>query len=146
MTEPTRPAKPPTTNAAQEATGQGADPGLATSGALTYLHIPAAEVREAAAFYRDVFGWTIHDPDGDRPSFDTPNGRLSGAFMSRDLVPHEPGLLPYIYVDDVDATVAAITSRGGAMVTEPYPEGVLTVATFRDPAGNQLGLWHDTTR
>jgi uncharacterized protein len=132
---------------AEEHENEGADPGLATDGAITYMHIPAADVREAAAFYRDVFGWTIHDPDGDRPSFDTPNGRLSGAWMSRELkVAEAPGLLPYIYVDDVEQTVARIVSHKGEIVTEPYPEGMLTVATFRDPAANQLGIWHDTTR
>ena len=132
---------------ADEHPNEGADPGLATDGAITYMHIPAGNVREAAAFYRDVFGWTIHDPDGERPSFDTPNGRLSGAWISRHLkVAETAGLLPYIYVDDVEQTVARIVSHKGEIVMEPYPEGMLTVATFRDPAGNQLGIWHDTTR
>ena len=45
-----------------------------------------------------------------------------------------------------DQTVALIAVHGGAILTEPYPEGLLTVATFRDPAGNVIGLWHDTTR
>lgn len=65
-------------------------PGLATSGAITYLHIPATDVRQAAAFYRDVFGWHINNPDSDRPSFDTPNGHLSGAWLSA----HRPATSP----------------------------------------------------
>ena len=125
---------------------RGADPGLATPGAITYLHIPAADVREAARFYGDVFGWNINNPDSDRPSFDTPGGHLSGAWISSRLAVTERGLLPYIYVDHVEDTVARIVTRGGEIVTSPFPEGLLTVATFRDPAGNVLGLWHDTTR
>ena len=125
---------------------QGADPGLATAGAITYLHIPATDVREAAAFYRDVFGWHINNPDSDRPSFDTPNGNLGGAWLSAHLPATQPGLLPYIYVDDIEDTVARIRDHGGEIVTSPFPEGLLTVATFRDPAGNLIGLWHDTTR
>jgi hypothetical protein len=125
---------------------RGADPRLATPGALTYLHIPAADVRQAAAFYRDVFGWHINNPDSDRPSFDTPNGHLSGAWISDHVVPTEPGLLPYIYVDQVEDTLSRILSREGEIVTSPFAEGLLTVATFRDPAGNVIGLWHDTTR
>ena len=131
---------------AAEGQEQGADPGLATSGAITYLHIPAADVRQAAAFYRDVFGWQVHNPNSDRPSFDTPNGHLSGAWISDHLTPIEPGLLPYIYVDHVEQTVERIRAHGGKIVTSPFPEGMLTVATFRDPAGNVIGLWHDTTR
>jgi len=124
----------------------GADPGLATPGAITYLHIPAADVRQAAAFYRDVFGWHINNPDSDRPSFDTVGGRLSGAWVSDHLTATEPGLLPYIYVDHVQDTIEQIRTHGGEIVTSPFPEGLLTVATFRDPAGNVIGLWHDTTR
>lgn len=124
----------------------GTDPRLATSGAITYLHIPAGDPREAAAFYREVFGWQINNPDSDRPSFDTPNGRLSGAWVSKLRSVSEPGLLPYIYVDDVDDTVERIVAHGGEVVADPFREGLLTVATFRDTAGNVLGLWHDTTR
>ena len=55
-------------------------------------------------------------------------------------------MLPYIYVDHVEATVTRILAHGGEIVSGPRPEGRLTVATFRDPAGNTVGLWHDTTR
>ena len=119
---------------------------LATPGAITYLHIPATDVRQAAAFYGEVFGWHINNPDSDRPSFDTPNSHLSGAWISNHLAATEPGLLPYIYVDHVEDTVARILAHGGEIVTDPFPEGLLTVATFRDPAGNVIGIWHDTTR
>jgi len=125
---------------------QGADSRLATPGAITYLHIPAADVRQAAAFYREVFGWHVNNPDSDRPSFDDTSGHLSGAWVSDQVVAAEPGLLPYIYVNQVDETVARIVAHGGEIVTGPFPEGLLTVATFRDPAGNIIGLWHDTTR
>ena len=129
-----------------ESTEHGADAGLAIPGAITYLHIPARDVRHAAAFYRDVFGWKIHNPDSDRPSFDDPSGRLSGAWLSNDLTVTAPGLLPYVYVDDVEQTVNRIRAKGGELVTDPSPGGLLVVATFRDPAGNVIGIWHDTTR
>jgi uncharacterized protein len=129
--------------AAQE---HGADSRLATHGAITYLHIPATDARQAATFYRNVFGWHINNPDSDRPSFDSPNAHLSGAWITDHIAAAEPGLLPYIYVDDVEDTVGRILAHEGEIVTSPFPEGLLTVATFRDPAGNTIGLWHDTTR
>jgi uncharacterized glyoxalase superfamily protein PhnB len=122
------------------------DEGLARPGAVTYLHLPATDVRRAATFYRDVFGWSIDRPDSDRPSFTDASGLLSGAWMSETLAVVEPGLLPYIYVADIRDAVARVIAHGGEIVTDPYPEGLLTVATFRDPAGNVIGLWHDTTR
>jgi predicted enzyme related to lactoylglutathione lyase len=53
---------------------------------------------------------------------------------------------PYIYVDDLDATVRAIESHGGRLATPPYPEGDLSVATFRDPEGNEIGIWQRAPR
>ena len=134
----------PTSDRRAQPADPGVDPGLVIPGAITYLHIPAADVRRAAEFYRDVFGWTVRDVDGDRPSFDDPSGRLSGAWISRHAAPAEPGLLLYVYVDDVEESVRRIVAHGGEIVTDPFPEGLLTVAVFRDPAGNVLGLWHDT--
>jgi uncharacterized glyoxalase superfamily protein PhnB len=125
--------------------GYSVDNRLARPGAVTYLHIPARDVRVEAIFYRDVFGWSIDRLDSDNPGFEDASGLLSGAWI-REHLAVEPGLLPYIYVADVEETVARITTHGGAIVTEPYPEALLTVATFRDPAGNVIGLWHDTTR
>jgi hypothetical protein len=123
---------------------EAADPGLTRDGSPTYLHIPAADVRAAATFYGEVFGWTIHNADGDRPGFETPDGKLGGAWMSDRKPTGEAGLLFYIYVDDVERSVAKITGSGGEIVTEPHAMGTLRLATFRDPAGNLFGLWHET--
>jgi predicted enzyme related to lactoylglutathione lyase len=35
--------------------------------------------------------------------------------------------------------------RGAAVVTLPYQEGNLTIATVRDPAGNVIGIWQEGT-
>jgi predicted enzyme related to lactoylglutathione lyase len=34
----------------------------------------------------------------------------------------------------------------GEIAREPYPEGDLWVATFRDPAGNEVGVWQQGPR
>ncbi len=93
-----------------------------------------------------MFGWRIHNPDSDRPGFEDTSGHIGGAWVTNQAIASEPGLLPYIYVSDVDETVVRIKAGGGEIVSEPFAEGLLTVATFRDPAGNVVGLWHDTTR
>ena len=137
-----QPAENSTTTGNEHSVGDD----LAQPGAITYLHMPAADPREAAVFYQKVFGWAIDDPDGNRPSFGDGSRRLRGAWLSEGLVPHEPGLLAFVYVDDVQETVSRIVAYGGQLVCDPRPEGLLTIATFRDPAGNVIGLWHDTTR
>jgi predicted enzyme related to lactoylglutathione lyase len=58
----------------------------------------------------------------------------------------EAGVRPYVYVERVDDALAAIVARGGEVVTPPYQEGDLWVATFRDPAGNVVGVWQHGPR
>ena len=124
----------------------GVEEQLTHPGAISYLHLPAVDVRQAATFYETVFGWNVSGHDTNRPSFDDGSGHLAGAWMTNQAVSKEPGLLPYIYVDHIDETIERIEANGGEVVTAAYPEGTLWVATFRDPSGNVMGLWHDGPR
>jgi uncharacterized protein len=45
------------------------------------------------------------------------------------------------FVERVDETLEKVVAQGGEVLTPPYPEGDLRVATFRDPAGNVIGVW-----
>ena len=131
---------------AKTADETGVDPRQARNGGITYLHIPAVEVQQSATFYERVFGWTIRRRGADHASFDDTTGHVVGAWAT-DLAPaREPGLLPYIYVDRIDDTLAQVVAQGGEVVKAPYPEGNLWVATFRDLAGNVLGIWQEGPR
>ena len=114
---------------------------LARPGGLSYMQMPALDARESAAFYESVFGWTIRGRDTSHVSFDDATGDVSGAWIPGRTISREPGILPYIYVSAIDATLEEVVAHGGEVVTAPYPEGDLWVATFRDPAGNVLGVW-----
>jgi predicted enzyme related to lactoylglutathione lyase len=54
--------------------------------------------------------------------------------------------VPFIYVDGIDGVVAEIEANGGAILQPVYAEEALWVATFRDPAGNVIGLWSSGAR
>ena len=113
--------------------------GLTRHGKLSYIQIPAADPVSLGGFYETVLGWHVEG----RPehiSFRDTSGELIGAFTP-ERSPGEPGILPYVYVQGVDAAIARIEANGGQVVRPPYPEGDLWVATFRDPAGNVVGLW-----
>lgn len=127
-------------------TSTGVDTGLSRDGGLSYIFIPAVDVNQSAAFYEHVFGWNIRGRDSSHPSFDDGTGHVSGAWVTNQAISREPGLLPYIYVNHIDDTIRQIEAQGGEIVTAPYPEGDLWVATFRDPAGNVIGLWHQGPR
>jgi uncharacterized protein len=104
------------------------------------LRIPADDPQRTAAFYEGVFGWTINAERPD-PSFEDGTGHVIGHFVADSAVAGEAGLRPYIYVDSVDEALEHVSAHGGTMVEAPYPEGDLWVATFRDPAGNVVGVW-----
>ena len=110
---------------------------------ISYLHIPATDRAAAAAFYRDAFGWELSG-SSDSPSFRDGTGHVIGRWVTDQATVGRDGLRPYIYVADVDETLAAVTAHGGAVVVAPYPEGTLRVALFSDPAGNVLGVWQET--
>jgi predicted enzyme related to lactoylglutathione lyase len=88
----------------------------------------------------------VSSGDPGDPSFEDGTGHVIGHFIPGLAVAGEAGVRPYVFVDDVDDTLARIVATGGEVVTAPYPEGDLWVATFRDPAGNVIGVWQHGPR
>jgi predicted enzyme related to lactoylglutathione lyase len=116
------------------------DPRVFRRGGISYLRIAAADPRRTAAFYAAVFGWKV-DAERDAPSFEDGTGHVIGHFVTGLPVVGEAGIVPYVFVERVDETLGQVVAHGGEVVTPPYAEGNLEVATFRDPAGNVIGVW-----
>jgi uncharacterized protein len=114
-------------------------------GGISYLRIPAEEPQRSAAFYEEVFAWTVR-ADREDPAFEDGTGHVIGHFSSEHRVAGEAGVRPYVFVERIDETLDKVTAGGGEIVTAPYPEGDLWVATFRDPAGNVIGVWQQGPR
>jgi uncharacterized protein len=124
-------------------TGEAENP-VFRIGGVSFLRIPTDHPQQTADFYRDVFSWNVRD-DPEEPAFEDGTGHVIGHFV-RDAVSGEAGIRPYVYVERVDATLSKVTVAGGEVVSPPYPEGDLWVATFRDPAGNVVGVWQTGPR
>ena len=116
------------------------EPRVFRVGGVSYLRIPAEDPRASAAFYEAVFGWSLGG-DPEDPSFEDGTGHVIGHFMTDQAIAGEAGVRPYIFVERVDETLDEVVAHGGEVVTTPYREGDLLVATFQDPAGNVLGVW-----
>ena len=114
---------------------------------LCYLEIPAVDSSLSAAFYEKVFGWNIRHRESNRPSFDDATGNISGAWVQGRAVAGTPGMLPYVWVDNIDATVAQAAACGGDVVEAPHldSQAGAWIARFRDPAGNEIGLYRRGT-
>lgn len=111
-----------------------------------YIEIPALNVQVSVAFYEAVFGWNIRKRDSDRPSFDDASGNISGAWVRGRVAAREPGLLPYVWVDHLEETLSRAVAQGAEIVSAPHadsPGGTSWNATFRDPAGNVMGLYQE---
>lgn len=107
------------------------------------LEIPALDAETSAAFYEGLFGWQIDRRGPDHVSFFDGAGELLGRWVRGRPIASEPGFLPYIYVDNVEAVMKQMDASGGTVVRSPYPEGSLLVATFRYSAGNVVGVWQE---
>jgi len=110
-------------------------------GKICYIQIPALDVERSASFYERVFGWNIRRRDGGEVAFDDTVGEVSGTWVTGRPPAQEPGLLVYVLVESVERTLEKIRDEGGEVVTPLTPQGKgEAFATFRDPAGNVLGV------
>lgn len=113
------------------------------NGKICYLQIPALDVAVSSEFYRSAFGWEIRTRGDGSVAFDDGVGEVSGAWVLGRPPSAEPGILIYVMVDDVEATMAAIVAAGGEIVQPVGADAPEITARFRDPAGNVLGIYQE---
>jgi len=112
-------------------------------GSNVWYELMTPDSDAAAKFYGAVVGWAIGEPIGGDQDYRM-IGRSDGGFaggvlkLTDDMQSHgaKPIWLGYIGVDDVDATVAAVESRGGKALMPAFdiPQG--RIAMVADPQGN----------
>jgi predicted enzyme related to lactoylglutathione lyase len=112
-----------------------------TNGKICYIEIPATDIARSADFYKRVFGWSIRQRGDGSTAFDDAVGQVSGAWVLGRPPASTPGLLVYIMVDSVAATIDAIVANGGEIAQPIGADAPEITARFRDPAGNVIGLY-----
>ena len=65
---------------------------------------------------------------------------LIGRFPTGRQATRVPGILVFIYVNNLQQAILNATQHGGETVKQPYAEGDVRVATIRDPSGNSWRL------
>jgi len=113
------------------------------NGKICYIQIPTSDIARSAEFYRSVFGWNIRVRNDDRTAFDDGVGQVSGEWVLGRPPSSSPGLLIYIVVNSVAATLELVTQHGGEMVQGIGGDAGEITARFRDPGGNVLGLYQE---
>jgi predicted enzyme related to lactoylglutathione lyase len=116
-------------------------PPTMANGKICYIEVPATEIARSAEFYRRVFGWNIRKRGDGATAFDDGVGEVSGTWVLGRPPASTPGLLVYIMVDSVAATVEAVVAAGGEIVQPLGADAPEITARFRDPGGNVIGLY-----
>jgi predicted enzyme related to lactoylglutathione lyase len=124
-------------------------PPTLANGKICYIEMPASDIARSADFYKRVFptrsecsiGWTIRKRGDGSAAFDDTTGEVSGTWVLGRPPAAKPGLLFYIMVDSVAATIDAVVAHGGEIVQPIGADAPEITARFRDPAGNVIGLY-----
>ena len=118
-------------------------PPTRANGKICYLEIPTADIPRSVRFYQSVFGWQTRRRGDGATAFDDGVGEVSGAWVTGRPPSPVPGLLLYVMVDSVSATVEAVIAHGGRIVQPLGADAPELTARFADPDGNVLGLYQE---
>ena len=114
-----------------------------TNGKICYIELPSQDIARSESFYHKVFAWNIRRRGDGSVAFDDTVGQVSGSWVLGRPPMREVGLLVYIMVDSVAATVSAVVANGGEIVQPIGGDAPEITARFRDPSGNVLGLYQE---
>lgn len=127
----------------------GEHPGAAQAGMVPgtfcWSELATRDTKGAEAFYTSLFGWTAKSDQGEPlPYTEFQVGGQSIAGMMEMTPAHgeaPPHWLPYVLVEDCDASAARVTELGGRLLVPPtdIPE-VGRFSAFMDPAGAVLAV------
>jgi len=115
------------------------------NGKICYLEIPAKDVAQSADFYQRVFGWSIRKRGDGTTAFDDTTGQVSGSWVVGRAPATTSGMLVYIMVENVAAILDLVVASGGAIAEPVSAKGPTIIAKFRDPAGNVVGLYQESS-
>jgi predicted enzyme related to lactoylglutathione lyase len=120
---------------------------------VVHFEIPADDVARAKAFYEKVFGWTIKQfpmPAGGPEYYGVVTRKegeagIDGGLMKRNM-PGQP-FANYVSVKSIDEFLGRIQANGGSLVMprQEIAPGMGSIAVFRDPEGNMMGLYQPAT-
>ncbi|MGJ9411993.1 VOC family protein [Aeromicrobium sp. CF4.19] len=108
---------------------------------LDYVELGATDLPATKAFYEQAFGWQFTDYGPEYAGVRAPDGTGEVGGLSAMTQPSTGGPLVLLYSEDVDASVAAVTTAGGRVLQEPYVFPGGRRFHFADPSGNELGVW-----
>ena len=111
---------------------------------FVHIELNTTDPDRAKAFYSKLFDWTLEDtpmPDGVYTVIKV--GQGTGGGMMKHPMPGAPSMwLPYVSVDDINASTAKVKELGGNVLVGPHEiPNVGWFTIFLDPTGAALALF-----
>ena len=116
-----------------------------TQGDLGWQELATTNPAEALSFYSALVGWESKGEPMPGYHVFGREGEMIGGVMGTecpDGSTRAPQWMPYITVDDLDATVAKVEGLGGSIIMPPMdlPNDSGRIAVIKDPQGVTTGL------
>ena len=108
---------------------------------IDYVELAAPDLDAARDFYAAAFDWEFNDYGGAYAGIRASGGDGEVGGLNPGGQAGSGGVLVLLYSDDLDGTVARVRDSGGTISREPYDFPGGRRFHFRDPAGNELGVW-----
>lgn len=114
-------------------------------GAFSWNELMTTDVSSAKAFYRELFGWDMHDepiPEGTYTLLNAGEQKIGGIMaIPTEAAGAPPAWGAYVTVDDVDQQVIRAETLGGRVVLPPQDiPDVGRFAVISDPQGAMLSM------
>ena len=110
---------------------------------IAFSCYPVTDMARARKFYEGVLGlnptMTVGEPGGMQwTEYDIANGTLSIGAGAPDWHPRSDGCSVGLEMEDFDAAITELKSKGVKFKMEPFPTPVCHMAMISDPDGNTI--------
>ena len=108
--------------------------------AIDYVELTVRDLGAAKRFYSAAFGWQFNDYGPEYAGIKGPDGGETGGLHQTPQL-RTGGPLVILYSEDLERSLAAVRAAGGTVSVEPFSFPGGRRFQFKDPSGNELGVW-----
>ena len=109
---------------------------------FAHVELNTDDVKKAKKFYQSVFAWKLTDMPAMGYTLIDVGGGVGGGMQKKPMAEAPTAWLPYVQVEDLDATMAKAIKLGAKPALEHQDIGEMgAIGIFIDPSGAALGLW-----
>ncbi|TYS91420.1 hypothetical protein FZC88_04550 [Rossellomorea aquimaris] len=109
-------------------------------GKVVGFELSSQEPEKAAAFYSNVFGWEVAEPQWDYWAVSTGQGNEMNGGIGKGPHDYPHGTRMQIEVQSIDISISAAKENGAMVVRDKMEFGDFFLAYLVDPTGVGIGL------